>query len=88
MAPEVMNSGKRVEPEGGKLSYYGYSHQADWWSLGIIAYSMKFLRKPFIQSEVGTSSNSTPPTMVDNSVITAWKGKVENKLWQVILNVD
>ena len=49
MAPEVMNSGKVIEPEDGVAKYFGYGHSSDWWSLGVIIYSLKFLRKPFLQ---------------------------------------
>ena len=52
MAPEVMNSGKKVVCDlagNDRTSYHGYGHAVDWWSLGVIAYSMKFLRKPFEQ---------------------------------------
>ena len=48
MAPEVMNSGKVVQPDNGETKYFGYGHTADWWSLGVIIYCMKFLRKPFL----------------------------------------
>ena len=53
MAPEVMNSGKKVVSglDGNdQISYHGYGHAVDWWSLGVITYSMKFLRKPFYQT--------------------------------------
>ena len=48
MAPEVMNSGKVVQPDNGEAKYFGYGHTADWWSLGVIIYGLKFLRKPFL----------------------------------------
>ena len=48
MAPEVMNSGKVVQPDNGETKYFGYGHTADWWSLGVMIYGMKFLRKPFL----------------------------------------
>ena len=48
MAPEVMNSGKVVQPDNGETKYFGYGHTADWWSLGVITYCMKFLREPFL----------------------------------------
>ena len=59
MAPEVMNSGKIYNSEDGNPSYYGYGHSADWWSLGVITYSMKFLRKPFVQPEARMSGESS-----------------------------
>ena len=52
MAPEVMNSGKKVVcglDGNDQISYHGYGHAVDWWSLGVITYSMNFLRKPFEQ---------------------------------------
>ena len=59
MAPEVMNSGKVIEPEKGKVSYYGYNHASDWWSLGVIMYTMKFLRKPFVKPESRVTNDPT-----------------------------
>ena len=60
MAPEVMNSGKVIEPEDGKAKYFGYGHSADWWSLGIITYCLKFLRKPFLQLDSSLSDQTSP----------------------------
>ena len=60
MAPEVMNSGKVVLPENGETKYFGYGHSADWWSLGVIIYSMKFLRKPFLLLDSSSLRNSSP----------------------------
>ena len=60
MAPEVMNSGKVVLPENGETKYFGYGHSADWWSLGVIIYSMKFLRKPFLLLDSSSLKNSSP----------------------------
>ena len=59
MSPEVMNSGKTYDSEDGNPLYYGYCHSADWWSLGVITYSMKFLRKPFVQPEARMSGESS-----------------------------
>ena len=63
MAPEVMNSGKMVLPENGETKYFGYGHSADWWSLGVIIYSMKFLRKPFLLLHSSSLRNSSPVEM-------------------------
>ena len=59
MAPEVMNSGKVIEPEDGKAKYFGYGHSADWWSLGIITYCLKFLRKPFLELDSSLSDQTS-----------------------------
>ena len=58
MAPEVMNSGEILDHEVTKRSYNGYGHSADWWSLGVIVYSMKFLRKPFVQPDSSLTNRS------------------------------
>ena len=65
MAPEVMNSGKMSDDDLSKRSFHGYGQSADWWSLGVIVYSMKFLRKPFMQPD-GSSAKDAVHTEKDN----------------------
>ena len=68
MAPEVMNSGKVSVEDFGKCSYNGYGQSADWWSLGVIVYRMKFLRKPFVQPEnlTNNSAHTEKETKMDH----------------------
>ena len=57
MAPEILMSDTVMENAMCGQSYLGYGQSADWWSLGVIVYSLAFLRKPFSRPDSAISSN-------------------------------
>ena len=57
MAPEILMADTVTDNANCGQSCLGYGQSADWWSLGVIVYSLAFLRKPFPKPESAISSN-------------------------------